>query len=169
MQCVSLVFYTLLFNGYKVNIILPQRGVSQGDILFPYLFLLCSNVLSCMLIKLENENKFKPTQFARRGPKISDLMYADDTVLFCDATLGTCNLINNTMNILLICIVVWLVRILIDLNLSWSVAQISLIWRKILCNLFSILLANQSWVRIWVYMLMMMRTGLPFIRIWSIK
>lgn len=58
-QCFSTVSYTILLNGHIALSFIPQRGVRQGDPLSSYLFLLCSNILSCMLHKLEGENKIK--------------------------------------------------------------------------------------------------------------
>lgn len=56
-QCYSTVRYTLLFNGHFAGSFIPQRGVRQGDPLSSYLFLLCSNVLSCLLLNLEQKKK----------------------------------------------------------------------------------------------------------------
>ncbi|KAF7841758.1 ribonuclease H [Senna tora] len=85
MQCVRTVSYSLLLNGQLVGSFLPQRGIRQGDPLFSYLFLLCANVLSCSLLQFEQKKQLMGVKFARRGPAISDLMYADDTILFFKA------------------------------------------------------------------------------------
>ncbi|KAF7815290.1 uncharacterized protein G2W53_029259 [Senna tora] len=82
MQCVHTVSYTLLLNAQIVGSFVPKRGLQQGDPLSRYLFLLCANVLSYALLKLEAAKKIVGIKFARRGPMISHLMYADDTILF---------------------------------------------------------------------------------------
>lgn len=52
-QSFTTVSYTLLFNGHFTGSFHPHRGLRQGDPLSSYLFLLCSNVLSCLLHDLE--------------------------------------------------------------------------------------------------------------------
>ena len=42
MSCVSSVTYVILFNRQPVGNIKPSRGLRQGDLLSPYLFLLCA-------------------------------------------------------------------------------------------------------------------------------
>ena len=42
MSCVSSVTYVILFNRQPVGNIKPSRGLRQGDLLPPYLFLLCA-------------------------------------------------------------------------------------------------------------------------------
>ena len=53
-QCVTTVSYSVLVNGSPSKPFHPSRGLRQGDLVFPYLFLLYANVLSCALIKQEN-------------------------------------------------------------------------------------------------------------------
>jgi hypothetical protein len=49
MKCVTTVSLWVLFNGEKLQDFKPTRGIRQGDPIFPYLFLLCAEGLSCML------------------------------------------------------------------------------------------------------------------------
>ncbi|KAF7804493.1 putative LRR receptor-like serine/threonine-protein kinase [Senna tora] len=84
-KCVNTVEYTLLLNGQKVGKFKPERGLRQGDPLSPFLFIIASNMLSVMLHNAENKKGIKGIQFNNKGPQITHLMFADDTVLFFKA------------------------------------------------------------------------------------
>lgn len=49
MMCVSRVSYSMLIIGETKCNIIPTRGLCQGDLISPYLFLLCAEGLSAML------------------------------------------------------------------------------------------------------------------------
>ena len=73
-------------NGSPTGYIIPQWGLRQGDLLSPYLFLLCTEGFSALIrCGLENDalHSFRVTATAR---PISHLFFADDSVLFCNAT-----------------------------------------------------------------------------------
>ena len=42
MSCMSSVSYVVLLNGQPVGNIKPTKGLTQGDPLSPYIFLLCA-------------------------------------------------------------------------------------------------------------------------------
>jgi hypothetical protein len=52
--CVSSVKYLICFNSNTTEAFMPLRGIIQGDLLSPYLFLLCTEGLSSMLSHAEN-------------------------------------------------------------------------------------------------------------------
>ena len=82
MQCVSTVSYHILINGSPSNTFLHSRGLRQGDPLSPYLFILCANVLSCALIKNEQNNDIKDIKIGKNCPTFTHLFFADDSLLF---------------------------------------------------------------------------------------
>lgn len=49
MKCITLVSYSVLLNGVPIGIIIPKRGIRQGDLISPYLYLICTEGLSSMI------------------------------------------------------------------------------------------------------------------------
>ena len=69
----------------------PLRGIRQGDPLSPYLFLIVAESLSALIKKLVDEGVLEGIYVCRRGPKLSHLFFADDSLIFCKATLSDCD------------------------------------------------------------------------------
>ena len=65
MECITTISYSILVNGEPKGMIVPSRGLRQGDIQG---FSLCRN-----------------------GPKLTHLFFADDCLIFCRSTLEECN------------------------------------------------------------------------------
>uniref|UniRef100_A0A803P3L4 Reverse transcriptase domain-containing protein n=1 Tax=Cannabis sativa TaxID=3483 RepID=A0A803P3L4_CANSA len=85
MTCVSTVSYSVLLNGIPQKKIFPKRGLRQGDPLSPFLFLMCHEVLSKLLLRQQDLGKLHGVSISRSSQAISHLMFADDTILFARA------------------------------------------------------------------------------------
>ena len=86
--CITTVRFSIIVNGSPVGFFGSSRGLRQGDPLSPLLFLLIMEVLSRMLKKIEDCGLLRgflvgPNNFI--GVRISHLLFADGTILFCDA------------------------------------------------------------------------------------
>ncbi|XP_059441892.1 uncharacterized protein LOC132174217 [Corylus avellana] len=87
MTCVRTVTYSILINGQPYGKIVPTRGIRQGDLLSPYLFILCAEGLSTSMNKAEREGRISGLPIARGGTKVNHLLFADDSLLFCRASI----------------------------------------------------------------------------------
>ncbi|XP_048622970.1 uncharacterized protein LOC106363766 [Brassica napus] len=90
MQCITSVSYSYLINDSVYGAIKPHRGIRQGDPISPYLFILCGEVLSGLCWKAELEGSMREIQVARGSPRVNHLMFADDTMMFCNSSAKCC-------------------------------------------------------------------------------
>ncbi|XP_056847407.1 uncharacterized protein LOC130498081 [Raphanus sativus] len=88
MKCISSVQYKVLLNGQPKGHIVPERGLRQGDPMSPYLFILCTEALIENIKKQERDKKLTGLKVSRGSPAISQLLFADDSLFFCKATLA---------------------------------------------------------------------------------
>ncbi|XP_042974894.1 uncharacterized protein LOC122306534 [Carya illinoinensis] len=85
MQCVSTVSFSVLVNGSPKGPFYPSRGIRQGDPLSPYLFLLCTEGLINLLRRNAEPGKIEGVRICRGAPRVNHLLFADDSVIFCQA------------------------------------------------------------------------------------
>ena len=91
MEIVQTATYSVLINGEPRGHITPTREIKQVDPLSPYLFLLCAEGLSSMLRKATKNGELHGITLCRGGVKLSHLLFADDSLLFCEAIPGECH------------------------------------------------------------------------------
>ena len=85
MSCITLVRYSVCFNGVLLDSFAPSRGLRQGDPLSPYLFLFVAEGLSCILNNYVERQELEEIKICRRAPGVSHLLFADDSLLFFKA------------------------------------------------------------------------------------
>ena len=90
MHCVSTVSYSYLINDTALGSVKSERGIRQGDPLSPYLFILCGEVLSGLCKKAERDGTLQGITVARGSPRVNHLLFADDTMIFCQASEECC-------------------------------------------------------------------------------
>ena len=98
MLCVKTVTYSVLVNGEPCGMIHPTRGIRQGDPLSPFLFLLCTEGLNGLIKKAERNGDIHGFSLYRRGPKLTHLLFADNSLLFCRATMEECGKVLNMLS-----------------------------------------------------------------------
>ena len=99
MMCVTTVKYSILVNGEPCGNIQPSRGLRQGDPIFPYLFLLCAEVLSSMVTQANSDGLLSGVPTSKYGPRVSHLFFADDSLLFCRASISQWNNLTNLLKV----------------------------------------------------------------------
>lgn len=84
------LIYRLICNiWYRVNVNVflrekfrSTRGVRQGDLVLPFLFIIAQQIISFNIRKLEARGLIIPYKMGRNVNSISHLFYADNMLLF---------------------------------------------------------------------------------------
>lgn len=82
MQSVSFVSNSFLLNGSQFGSLVTNRGIRQGDLFSPYLFIFCVEAFIQMVEKAVGQGRMKGICIAPTAPMISNLCFANDTILF---------------------------------------------------------------------------------------
>ena len=85
-SCVTTPSFSILVNGKAYGMIHPFRGIREGVPLSPYLLLLCAEGFTALLAQEKSKGRIKGVSIYRGAPKVTNLMFADDSLLFCQAT-----------------------------------------------------------------------------------
>ena len=88
--CIRTVTYSIMLNGQPYGWITPTRGLRQGDPLLPYLFLLVTKGLHALFDQAKGIRDIRGVSLCPAGPKVSHLLFADDSVVFYRATVSEC-------------------------------------------------------------------------------
>ncbi|XP_057982289.1 uncharacterized protein LOC131167502 [Malania oleifera] len=88
--CISTVRFSILINGTPCGFFESSRGLRQGDPLSPLLFVLVMEAQGRMLKKAVHDGHmsgFGVEHIEGRALVVSHLLFADDTLIFCDPDL----------------------------------------------------------------------------------
>ncbi|KAA3455882.1 reverse transcriptase [Gossypium australe] len=85
-RCLRSVRYSILINEKEGLSFRSTRGLRQGDPLSPYLFLFCGEGLSALMRLAGQERRISGAKVCRGAPIVTHLMFADDCILFGEAS-----------------------------------------------------------------------------------
>ena len=85
MECVRSVKYQVRVNNELTDLFVPSRGLRQGDPLSPYLFLLCAEGLSSLIVHEEEAGNLMGVKVCRDAPSVPHLLFTDDSLILMRA------------------------------------------------------------------------------------
>ena len=97
MVCITSTQYSLLVNGYPLEIFKPKRSLSQGDPLSPLLFVIGMEYLSGTLAAAGGSERFKFHPGCKNF-KLNHLCFADDLMLFCRGDITSAQILCNCLD-----------------------------------------------------------------------
>ncbi|KAJ9146518.1 hypothetical protein P3X46_028773 [Hevea brasiliensis] len=94
------VDYSILVNRAPTPPFYPSKGLRQWDPLSSYLFLFVSQALSCLINREHQLGHFKGFQFNIFTPTVTNILFADDTLIFGRATRADAKAIKEILAVL---------------------------------------------------------------------
>lgn len=89
MRCIATSSFSFIINGTSKDMIHPQRGLRQGYLLSPYLFLMCAEAFSNLLLPAEGKRLIHGLKF-NNNIIISHLLFANDSLIFTRVLIEHC-------------------------------------------------------------------------------
>jgi hypothetical protein len=95
---ISSTSFSILLNGSPYDFFSPGRGLRQGDPLSPFLFILGVEVFSRLMFKEETNGSLKGLRMARNCTPIHHLLFADDLLIFGEASISVATSIKSCLD-----------------------------------------------------------------------
>ncbi|XP_062014504.1 uncharacterized protein LOC133731044 [Rosa rugosa] len=93
------VFLRKYVVNHEVDLVTPSRGLRQGDPLSPYLFLIGAEGFSALLQQKQRLGLLPGIEICNDVPVVNHLLFADDSMLYANATLEDCYQIHEVLEI----------------------------------------------------------------------
>ena len=97
MLCVTTVQYSVLHENKEVGLIIPSKGLRQGNSLSPYLFILCAEGFSSLIKSQERIGLIHGVKVARSASVVTHLFFADDNFMFFGANQAEASVVNQIL------------------------------------------------------------------------
>ena len=90
MKCKTTASYSILINGEAHGDFKASKGLRQGDPLSLYLLFMCTEGLHSLIKKAAYNRDINGVSICRIGPKLTHLLFANDSLIFCRAKEDEC-------------------------------------------------------------------------------
>jgi hypothetical protein len=91
--CITTSSFSVFLNGSPFGLFPPSRGLRQGDHLFPFLFIIGTEVISRLFY-----SSLRGFKIARSCALLNHLLFADDLVIFTTATVSEACIIQTCLD-----------------------------------------------------------------------
>ena len=98
MHYITTVSYSIIINGFAYDCITPSRGLRQGNLLSPYLFLIYVEAFSSLIHSAARSKELNGISICRGCPSVTHLFFADNSLLFCKASSQECHTLTEILS-----------------------------------------------------------------------
>jgi hypothetical protein len=103
MLCITSVKYQFKVNGTCSDVVVPQRGLRQGDPISPYIFLICAEAFSSLLNKADVDGSLQGIKICNNAPSFNHLLFADDSLVLIKASKESAKTLQNILQLYEVC------------------------------------------------------------------
>lgn len=89
---------TVCSNGACLMPFRPSRGLHQGDLLSPYLFVLCMETLSNRILTVVGKKYWRPVWLGKDGVAVSQLFFADYLLLMGEVSFSQAQVMEHVLD-----------------------------------------------------------------------